>query len=129
MCTHRRLEIRLKDDSTLHSILSLLQREQAAEGACTMSHRSCFFVRLRTQNQSSRALTFCCLHSLQARRLPPLRFRAIGCCDFSSRLGGGGGAAAAATAVVRIVSTPTSSLIAIARLKSGFICSNICGAP
>lgn len=52
--------MRLKDDSTLHSMFSLLQREhgeRADTGAWTISHRS-----------------FCCLHSLQALRLPPLRF-------------------------------------------------------
>lgn len=95
--------MRLKDCSTLQSIPSLRQREHAAAGVCTMSHRSWLLSRRHQYGASAvfwvqgttiwarlfrrvehgvrrmdMWLTFCCLHSLQAFRLPPRRLPVTG---------------------------------------------------
>lgn len=94
--TYLRLEMRLKDCSTLQSIPSRRQREHASAGVWTISHLSCaarpsyqhaggrgcdwggLFGRIESRSGICMWLTFCCLHSLQAFRLPPRRLPVTG---------------------------------------------------
>lgn len=92
----------MKDCSTLQSIPSRRQREHAAAGVFTMSQRSCSSRKSKHQARKSqgwpattttplwgrgmmvgatgmcKCLTFCCLHSLQAFRMPPRRLPVTG---------------------------------------------------